>query len=129
MVRQRVLLLVAAIFVSGAFFEAEPFTAKEKGPVFYRGREYRDPTVNPLLSKPTQEEQHKVQEFVTLPPLTIQGVFWGGDSPRAIINEQVVRKGDTLPDGIEILDISGSGIKVLYREKIFTILPQGVVKE
>ena len=101
---------------------------KEKGPVPYLGREYRDPTLNPLLSRPAQEET-AVKEVVTLPSISIQGIIWGGSAPSAIIDGQVVRKGDTLSEGIQVLDISGAGIKVLYRGKIFTILPQGVVEE
>ena len=128
--RLRIFLLATVIFFSGAFFyETKPF-AKEKDPILYRGREYRDPTVNPLLSKPVvQEEQEKVREFVTLPSLTIQGIVWGGNFPRAIIDRQVVTKGDVLPEGIEILDISEKGIKMLYRGKIFNVLSKGVVEE
>ena len=103
--------------------------SKEKGPVPYLGREYRDPTLNPLLVKPIEEKTEAVKEVVALPSLTVQGVIWGGGSPSAIIDGEVVRKGDTLPGGVAILDISGAGIKVLYRGKIFTILPQGVVEE
>lgn len=128
MVLSRILFPSLAVLVGVIWFAPEPL-AKERDSMLYRGRDYRDPTVNPLLSRPVQEESPSVKEYVTLPTLMIQGVIWGGDAPRAIIDGQVVRKGDTLPDGIDVLDISGAGIKVLYRGKIFTILPQGVVEE
>lgn len=129
--RFKILLLGLVSFLGVAALGTLPASfAKEKDPLLYRGREYRDPTVNPLLSKPVVEEETEVvKDYVSLPPVTIQGVFWGGEAPRAIIDGAVVRKGDVLPDGIEVLDISGAGIKVLYRGKIFTILPQGVVEE
>ena len=120
-----ILFLMPAAFAKGVTVKE----VKAKRPVPYLGRDYRDPTLNPLLSKPAQEETTAVKEVVTLPPISIQGVVWGGSSPNAIIDGRVVRKGDTLPEGVEILDISGAGIKVLYRGKIFTILPQGVVEE
>jgi len=121
---QGVLLGGLILFPTGVFAK----DVKEKSSTLYRGRDYRDPTLNPLLSKPAQESK-AVTEVVRLPSLTVQGVMWGTDSPRAIINKQVVVKGDVLPEGIEVLDISKAGIKVLYREKIFTLLPKGAIEE
>ena len=100
-----------------------------RGPSPYLGREHRDPTLNPLLSRTVQKESKAPVEVVKLPDLTVQGVIWGKDAAKAIIEKRVVAKGDILPEGIEILDISGAGIKVLYKGKIFTVLPQGVVEE
>lgn len=119
-----------------AFAKKEPlFKKKEtvlisRGPSSYLGREHRDPTLNPLLSRAVvQKEAKAAVEIVRLPALTVQGVIWGKDAAKAIIEERVVAKGDILPEGIEVLDISGAGIKVLYKGKIFTVLPQGVVEE
>lgn len=100
-----------------------------RGPSPYLGREHRDPTLNPLLSKAVQKGSKVAVEVIRLPSLTVQGVIWGEDEAKAIIEERVVAKGDVLPEGIEVLDISGAGIKVLYKGKIFTVLPQGVVEE
>jgi len=103
---------------------------KEKDLIRYTGREVRDPTANPLLSFPTPAtKETKVEEVVRLPSLQIQGIIWGGGNPQAIIDEQVVAKGDMIAGGVEILDISKSGIKVIYRGKIFMLLPKGVVEE
>ncbi len=120
-------LLVLALLNTA--FVCESIFAKENAPLNYKGRDYRDPTVNPLLARPAQENQAPAKEFVKLPAVSIQGVVWGGEMPSAIIGGSVVRKGDTLPEGIEILDITGTGVKGLYRGKIFNILPQGVVEE
>lgn len=48
-----------------------------------------------------------------LPALTIQGVIWGGSSPCAIINNKVVRIGDTI-EGARITEIKKEGITVLF---------------
>lgn len=103
--------------------------AKESPPTLYTGRDYRDPTTNPLLTRPVQEKPRVVQEVIHPPSLRVQGVIWGGDAPKAIVDETVVTKGDILPSGVEILEISGTGIKVLYRGKIFLLLPNGAVEE
>lgn len=114
--------IILSTFMTTAF-------AKEKTPILYTGRAHRDPTLNPLLGKSVSQKTHAAPELVRLPYLTIQGVIWGGGTPQAIVDNRVVVKGDILPGGIEILDISGTGIKVLYRGKIFTLLPQGAVEE
>lgn len=53
------------------------------------------------------------------PSLTIQGIIWGGVFPQAIINNKVVKVGDTL-EGARIIGINKDGIRVLFegREKI-----------
>ena len=119
-------LLSTTAFAKGA--AKEPKEIKEKNLIRYTGRENRDPTANPLLTL-QNPNQKPIEEVVRLPSLQIQGIIWGGSSPQAIINEQVVSKGDVIAGGVEILDISKGGIKVIYRGKIFTLLPKGVVEE
>lgn len=121
------LLLSLPAFAKETAKEAKEKTLKEKNLIRYIGREHRDPTANPLLSLPSPKT--KLEEVVRLPSLQIQGIIWGGSSPQAIINEQVVAKGDVIAGGVEILDISKGGIKVIYRSKIFTLLPKGAVEE
>jgi len=123
-------LLVQSLLLGGVIGLTPTVSfAKEKGPTSYLGRQFRDPTINPLVAKPILDTPQVVREVVQPPSLTIQGVIWGADDPRAIIDEQVVSKGDILPEGIEILDISSSGVKILYRGRIFTLFPEGVVEQ
>ncbi|MFH1858062.1 MAG: hypothetical protein ABH845_04080 [Candidatus Omnitrophota bacterium] len=122
--------LVQFIFVTGLLlFLSAGVLVKETSATSYTGREYRDPTRSPLFVKPASEEAKPTVDIVRLPLLSIQGIIWGGDSPRAIIDGQVVAKGEILPEGVEILDISNAGIKVLYRGKIFTLNPPGRAEE
>ncbi len=121
------LLLVPGLTGGMVFFSTTGMMAEaiqEKGPVIYEGHLYRDPTLNPLLPRAVQEASI-VSEAIKLPALSVQGIVWGEDNPQAIIDGRVVAKGDLLPDGVEILDISKKGIKLLYRGKIFTLLPEG----
>jgi hypothetical protein len=71
------------------------------------------------LTDPFQEEKIEIEkepqteEVKPLPPLTIQGIIWGGAFPQAIINNKVVKIGDTIGE-VRIIDISKNGISVLF---------------
>lgn len=53
------------------------------------------------------------------PSLAVQGIIWGGIFPQAIINNKVVKAGDTL-EGVRIIGINKDGVRVLFegREKV-----------
>lgn len=55
------------------------------------------------------------------PPMTVQGIIWGGAFPVAIINDEMVKVGDTTKDGAEITSIAKEGIGFLYKDKNFNI--------
>ena len=113
-------------FLGGLILLTTTAFVKEKEAIVYTGRDHRDPTISPLLIKPSvKTEEPVVQEVIIPPSLTIQGIIWGGNIPRAIVNGQVVAKGDSLPEGVEILDISKGFVKVIYHGKIFTLHPKG----
>jgi hypothetical protein len=50
---------------------------------------------------------------VPLPPLTVQGLIWGGNFPQAIINHKVLKVGDTI-EGASITGIDKNGVAVLF---------------
>ena len=121
-------VLIGAVMLVATTSPLAKEKEKAKGPTIYTytGRQYRNPTLNPLL--PSSSQESKSPEVVNLPAVAIQGIVWG-PSPKAIINNHVVSKGDILSQGIEVLEISKGSVKVLYREKIFTLLPKGVIEE
>ncbi|MFH0877908.1 MAG: hypothetical protein V1863_06785 [Candidatus Omnitrophota bacterium] len=60
--------------------------------------------------------------------LTVTGIAWGTDKPRAIINDRVVGIGDRIAseivndsDKIEVLDISKEGVLVKYGNQQFLL--------
>jgi hypothetical protein len=56
----------------------------------------------------------------------VQGVIWGTELPQAIINNKVVKVGDTIEE-VRILDIQKGGITVFYKSRNYTISsPAGV---
>jgi len=49
----------------------------------------------------------------TLPALTVQGVIWGSSLPQAIINNKVVKVGDSL-EGVDIVSIGKDGVTISF---------------
>lgn len=60
------------------------------------------------------------EEEITLPPLVVSGVIWGGNIPQAIINGKILKEGDSI-EGVEILEIKKEGVIIFYKGKEFPI--------
>lgn len=55
-----------------------------------------------------------------LPTIAIQGLIWGSNKPQAIIENKIVRVGDTV-NGMTIVDINKEGLTVLYKNRKYDI--------
>lgn len=64
--------------------------------------------------------QQKEEGSVSLPPLAVQGMMWGGDLPMVIINKKVLKIGDTI-EGAQIVNIDKTGVKILYKKQTFNL--------
>lgn len=67
----------------------------------------------------------KPQQEKPLPVLTVQGIVWGGVFPQAIINNKIVRIGDTI-EGARVVDITKSGVIIFFNEREYPISPLGL---
>lgn len=83
----------------------------------YKAEDLKDPFQSyaekegaPLGKKEEEAEISKEP----LPALTVQGVIWGGNLPQAIINNKVVKIGDT-QEGVSIVDINKNGVIVFFK--------------
>ena len=84
----------------------------------YKSEDLRDPFQEEKIEI---EEQPQVQiETKPLPPLQIQGIVWGGGFPQAIINNKVMRVGDTI-EGVRITDINKNGVTVFFENRKYTL--------
>ncbi len=72
-------------------------------PFIYDSQRKRDPFV-PLEG---------VEEGPKLAWLSLEGILWNPESPRAIINDQIVTKGDIV-QGAEVVDIKKDGVILRY---------------
>ena len=92
----------------------------ERPVVEYDVRTLRDPFESPFVRPPDSinPADPTAAKPVEYPPpaLTVQGIIWGGAFPQAIINDKVVKVGDTI-DEVKILSIDKYGISVYYKEK------------
>ncbi len=94
--------------------------AMELPGVVYKAEDQRDPFREYLLEEELKPEETVKPVQVPLPALTIQGIIWGGRVPQAIINNKVVKTGDTI-EGVRIADISRDGISVFFNEQRYTL--------
>lgn len=93
----------------------------------YDADNFRDPFANPFT--PLQEETIKpVVKEVKLPELTVQGLMWGGKYPQAIINDRVVKVGDTI-EGATITGINRLQVLVVFADKQYSLPSPGVLEK
>jgi len=91
----------------------EPPVVIEVPKVEYSAENLRDPFRTNLPQEQTSERGPGTEGALPLPALNIQGIVWGGKLPQAIINNQVVKVGDTV-EGVRIIDINKKGITLLF---------------
>ncbi|MCX7661739.1 MAG: general secretion pathway protein GspB [Candidatus Omnitrophica bacterium] len=90
----------------------------------YEEENLADP-FEPVVKEEREEElpqqiPFESQEEKPLPYLDIQGVVWGTGLPQVIINNTVLRVGDTI-EGVKILKINKEGIEVEFNRKIYKL--------
>ena len=74
----------------------------------------------PEITKPQPKVEEKPK--IVFPAVTISGVIWDTDKPQAIINDTVIREGETFEE-IEVLSIKKDGITMNYKGLTKTIEP------
>lgn len=93
--------------------------------VEYNAGGLRDPFQTPFI----EEEAAALREPVVyegpiieplLPPLTVQGIIWGGKFSQAIINNKVVKAGDTI-EGVRVISIDKVGIALFFEGKEYNL--------
>lgn len=128
-----IVLLIAVFILIVKKGKALPESATEDLPLLrhiieYKAGDLKDP-FQPLKKREgeTREQIPKEQIRVTpLPDLVIQGIVWGGRLPQAIINNEVVKIGDTI-EGVRIIDISKDGVIISFGNQQYNLLSPAVV--
>ena len=89
----------------------------------YKAEGLRDPLESYLKKEEVLPAQPQ-QEIAPSPPppaLTVQGIIWGGRFPQAIINNKIVKAGDTI-EGVRIIDINKDGVTVFFGNRKYNLL-------
>ncbi len=77
----------------------------------------RDPFQGLDLDKVTEPgavESTGLPDEMPVLSLTVQGIIWGGKFPQAIVNNKVVKVGDTIEGGSRVLSIDRNRIIVFF---------------
>jgi hypothetical protein len=124
MSRLRILWVVAVTLL--AFPLAVRGEGEEAAGLEYSADHMRDPFRSYIVKeKPAEQQQQPDQEaleVVPMPTFTVQGVFWGGNFPQAIINNKVVKEGDTIQEA-KVISISRETVRFLFANREFSIDP------
>lgn len=102
--------------------------AIERPKVEYKAGSLRDPFQKDIPQERSvkQEAQPSETKQSQPPALTVQGLIWGGNFPQAIINNKVVKTGDSI-EGARILSIDKEGITVFYDGNEYNLSPPAAV--
>lgn len=80
------------------------------------------PAVQLVLQPPPESAAATPEAERPMPSLTVQGLFWGITPARAIVNDQIVKPGDTVDD-VQIVAIDRRGITVDFHGKQSVLTP------
>ena len=81
--------------------------------VVYSGEGLKDPFEPSLIKKKEEGRREARVEPKALPDMKVQGLLWGGIFPQAIINNKVVKVGDSIGE-VRITGINKEGITVFF---------------
>jgi len=95
---------------------AKPVITRPK--VEYKASDFKDP-FRPKVAKANEAGISKKKQVV-LPDLKIQGIVWGGQIPQAVINDKVIKVGDTIQN-VHIIDINKFGVLAVFEGQEFNI--------
>jgi len=85
--------------------------------VEYLAENLRDPFREPRQDKNKEEGVSQTK----LPDLKVQGIIWGTDIPQAIINNKVVKVGDTIAGGVRVVEINKDGVSVFFKNRNYNL--------
>jgi len=114
-----VLILFAGLIFTQKTFPQNSESEEEINISEYNAEGLRDPFG---IEEKVQGPEESGQEVaVSLPQLDVQGLVWGG-IPQAIINNRIVRVGDTL-EGARVIKIDKNGVTVSFNNKEHSLRP------
>ena len=124
------IIFLSLLKLETAIPESGPENSLESA-VVYDAEGLKDPFKPPEIKKeaqlPAKVSKQQEPKIVTPPSLIIQGIVWGGSLPQAIINQKIVKIGDTL-EGARIIDIKKDGVTIAFQDQQFSFPAPAVNK-
>jgi len=114
-------LLSTGVLLGAVRSQAEEAMPSFKTEVSYGSENARDPFKSPI--QPEQAAQGNASQpgqEVTPPALKVQGIFWGGNFPQAIINDKIVKVGDSV-EGAQVVSIDKNSVDVFFVNRQFKL--------
>lgn len=112
---------ISLIIIFSCFLSMAGETEEEFKKVEYTSQNLRDPFINPF--EIIEEETGTAPAVeIDLSNFHVQGMVWNTNKPQAVINNNVVEKGDMI-DGAEILEIRRDGVYVLFDGRQYILKP------
>jgi len=109
-----------------AIYGGEALAAPESLPdvypkvnIEYKAENLADPFID-YKTEQTQEASERPKELKPLPPLEVKGMIWGGSFSQAIINNKILKIGESV-EGVRITEISKNGIVVLFDNQLYKL--------
>ncbi|MFH0762388.1 MAG: hypothetical protein V1925_00675 [Candidatus Omnitrophota bacterium] len=108
-------------------FSAAPDPDILRPAVEYRAEDLQDPFQKPSLGtkgevsgweRPSDELEKSAAQFIST--LQLQGIILGGRFPQAIINNSVVKVGDTIGEA-RIINITKAGVSLFLRNRTYNL--------
>lgn len=121
--RKTITLFFSALFIIFGFMPTSSESEVTTRPnLEYKADGLRDPFEGYIVRKEEQKVSTVPSQEVSVSPptLTVQGIIWGGRLPQAIINNKVVKIGDTI-EGAQIMDIKKKGIVVSFKNREYNL--------
>ncbi|MFQ5680607.1 MAG: hypothetical protein ACE5GG_00920 [Candidatus Omnitrophota bacterium] len=128
-------LCAILIFFRGVF--ADTKQSRSSGKVVYTAGKYFDPfsdwlpreiKENPVVIKQRHRAKRQPAENIILPNFSLEGIVWGGGFPQVIIDGLVLKEGEKI-EGAEVLEITKSKVKMLYKNKIFFLMNNSGIRD
>ena len=115
-------LSITVFFIVLTFADA-PESSVLRQKVEYKAELLRDPFLSPIVKDIAKAGGAKTSGVAQkkAPSLKIQGIIWGGRFNQAIINNKVVKIGDTV-EGARIINIDRQKIIVSFEGEQYTLL-------
>ena len=99
--------------------------------VEYHAQDFNDPFTpveEPVLEVKPDEHKVEIEPPKQLPTFKVNGIFWGGTVAQAIIDDKIVKTGDTISDA-KVTKIEKEGVTVLFGGQSYKIPAPGFSKK